>query len=103
LKIKYDLLPTHCVLSIPSPRLGDRKHTTHWIKIISHHKTQEILYMYYMYTWALCQGLTIKLWDMSVYKHFVGFLWILKVVNDNFAIITNGCTDPIQCNFLKLI
>jgi hypothetical protein len=33
------------VFSIPSPRLGDRKHTTRWIKIISHHKPWEILYI----------------------------------------------------------
>jgi hypothetical protein len=37
--------PTRCVISIPSPRLRDRKHTTLWIKIISHHKTWEILYI----------------------------------------------------------
>jgi hypothetical protein len=28
----------------PLPRLGDRKHTTRWIKIISHQKPWEILY-----------------------------------------------------------
>jgi hypothetical protein len=33
------------VISIPSPRLGDRNHTTGWIKIISHHKPWEILYI----------------------------------------------------------
>ena len=27
----YDLYPTRCAFSIPSPRLGDRKHTTSWI------------------------------------------------------------------------
>jgi hypothetical protein len=32
-------------VSIPSPRLGDRKHTTRWIKIILHHKPWEILYL----------------------------------------------------------
>jgi hypothetical protein len=32
------------VFSIPSPRLGDRKHTTRWIKIVSHQKPWEILY-----------------------------------------------------------
>jgi hypothetical protein len=37
--------PTRCVSSIPSPRLRDRKHTTRWIKIISHHKPWEILYI----------------------------------------------------------
>jgi hypothetical protein len=40
----YDFYPTRCV-SIPSPRLGDRKHTTRWIKIISHHKPWKILYL----------------------------------------------------------
>ena len=38
------IFPTHWVFSIPSPRLRDRKHTTPWIKIISHHKPWEILY-----------------------------------------------------------
>jgi hypothetical protein len=40
----YDFYPTRCVFSIPSPRLGDRKHTTRWMKIIPHHKPWEILY-----------------------------------------------------------
>jgi hypothetical protein len=30
--IKIDFYPTSCMFSIPSPRLGDRKHTTRWIK-----------------------------------------------------------------------
>jgi hypothetical protein len=29
----YDFYQTRCVIYIPSPRLGDRKHTTCWIKI----------------------------------------------------------------------
>jgi hypothetical protein len=34
------------VMCIPfSPRLGGRKHSTRWMKIISHHKTWEILYL----------------------------------------------------------
>jgi hypothetical protein len=33
--IWYDCYPTRCVISIPSPRLGNRKHKTRWIKIIS--------------------------------------------------------------------
>ena len=33
------------MLSIPSPRLGDRKHTTCWIKIISNPNPWEILYI----------------------------------------------------------
>jgi hypothetical protein len=41
----YDFYPTRCVFSIPSPRLGDRKYTTRWIKIISYHKPWEILYL----------------------------------------------------------
>jgi hypothetical protein len=40
----YDFYPTRCSFSIPSPRLGDRKHTS-WIKIISSHKPWEILYL----------------------------------------------------------
>jgi hypothetical protein len=39
-----DMIFLQLVFSIPSPRLGDRKHKTHWIKIISHHKPWEILY-----------------------------------------------------------
>jgi hypothetical protein len=35
----YDFYPTSCLFSIPEPWRGDRKHTTSWIKIISHHKT----------------------------------------------------------------
>jgi hypothetical protein len=35
------------VFSIPSPRLGDRKHKTRWIKIISNHKPWEILYIHH--------------------------------------------------------
>jgi hypothetical protein len=34
------------ILFLFSPRLGDRKHTTCWIKIISHHKPWEILYLH---------------------------------------------------------
>ena len=30
------------------PRLGDRQQTTRWIKIISHHKTWEILFITYL-------------------------------------------------------
>ena len=33
--VGYDFYPTCWVFSIPSSRLGDRKHTTRWIKIIS--------------------------------------------------------------------
>jgi hypothetical protein len=44
-----DFYPTHCVFSIPSPRLGDRKYATHWIKIISHHKPWEILYVLFQF------------------------------------------------------
>jgi hypothetical protein len=43
--IWYDFYPTRCVFSIPEPRLGDRKHKTRWIKIISNHKPWEILYL----------------------------------------------------------
>ena len=32
--------------STPSPRLGDRKHTTRWIKIICNHKPWGILYLF---------------------------------------------------------
>jgi hypothetical protein len=42
----YDFYPTRCAFFIPSPRPRDRKHTTRWIKIISHHKPWEILYVY---------------------------------------------------------
>ena len=45
--VRYDFYPTLCVFSIPSPRLGDRKHTTRWIKIISNHKPWEILYLFF--------------------------------------------------------
>ena len=44
--VRYDFCPTPCMFSIPSPRLGDRKHTTCWIKIIFNHKPWEILYIY---------------------------------------------------------
>jgi hypothetical protein len=40
----YDFYPMSCVFSIPTQRLGDRKHTS-WMKIISHHKTWEILFI----------------------------------------------------------
>ena len=46
-----------CVFSIPSPRLGDRKHTTRWIKILSNPKLWEILYLHEMiffHTFYLC-------------------------------------------------
>ena len=36
--VGYDFYPTCCVFPISSRRLGDRKHTTCWIKIISNHK-----------------------------------------------------------------
>jgi hypothetical protein len=45
--IWYDFYPTRCMFSIPSPRLGDRKHKTRWLKIISNHKPWEILYIQY--------------------------------------------------------
>ena len=41
--IRYDFYPTRWVFFIPSSRLGDRKYTTRWIKIISNHKPWEIL------------------------------------------------------------
>ena len=44
----YDFYPTRCVFSIPSPRLGDRKHTTRWIKIIYHRKTLDSLEILYI-------------------------------------------------------
>ena len=34
-----------CVFSIPSPRLGNRKRTTSWSKIIYNHKPWEILFL----------------------------------------------------------
>ena len=47
------------VFPIPSPRLGDRKHATHWIKIISNHKPWEILYLsrysFYGFKWQCLQ------------------------------------------------
>jgi hypothetical protein len=38
----------NCVFSILEPRRGDRKHTTSWIKIISHHIPWEILFITYL-------------------------------------------------------
>jgi hypothetical protein len=32
---------------VPLPRLWDRKHATRWIKLVSHHKPWEILYVYF--------------------------------------------------------
>jgi hypothetical protein len=40
----YDFYPMSCVFSIPAPRLRDRKHMS-WMKVISHHKTWEILFI----------------------------------------------------------
>jgi hypothetical protein len=37
---------TGCMFSIPLPRLGDKKHTSHWIKIISNYKPWCILCVY---------------------------------------------------------
>jgi hypothetical protein len=36
------------VFSIPSPKLRDRKHTTCWIKIVSHHKAWETVTITYV-------------------------------------------------------
>ena len=44
----YDFYPTSCVFSIPETWRGDRKHITSWIKIVSHHKTWEILFITYL-------------------------------------------------------
>jgi hypothetical protein len=38
--------PTRCVFSIPLSGLGERKHTSRWIRTISHHKPWEILYVF---------------------------------------------------------
>ena len=43
--VGYEFYSTLWVFSIPSPRLGDRKHTTRRIKIISIPKPWEILYL----------------------------------------------------------
>jgi hypothetical protein len=51
--IWYDFYPTRCVFSIPSPRLGDRKHKTRWLKIISNHKPWEILYLLLKIKWPV--------------------------------------------------
>jgi hypothetical protein len=47
-QFKLIFYPTRCVFSIPEPWRGVRKHTTSWIKIISHHKTWEILFITYL-------------------------------------------------------
>ena len=40
--VGYDFYPTWCMFSIPEPRLGDRKYTTLWIKImISNHNMSD--------------------------------------------------------------
>ena len=50
---------TCCVFSIPSPRLGDRKHTTCWLKIISNHNPWEILYIG---MFEICLGVEKKIY-----------------------------------------
>ena len=43
--VVYDFYPTCCVFYIPPPKLGDRKDTTRWMKIIYNHKPWEVLYI----------------------------------------------------------
>jgi hypothetical protein len=72
LVIWYDFYPTRCVFSVPSPRLGDRKHKTCWIKIISNHKPWEIVYIWRL-LWAInVIPLTVrKIWSGD----YVPVLW----------------------------
>jgi hypothetical protein len=65
----YDFYLTHSVFSISSPRIGDRKHKTRWIKIISNHKPWEILYVHLTYFWMLSIGKNItvtKYWSKDI-------------------------------------
>jgi hypothetical protein len=74
----YDFYPTRCVFSIPSPRLADRKHTIRWIKIISHHKTWEILYIQNISHWYLQKRMYVwKNNKLYVLKNIQKFLFIL--------------------------
>jgi hypothetical protein len=63
----YDFYSTRCVFSIPSPRLGERNHTARWIKIISHHKTWEILYLSHIFLDINVMSLVIIFWYHTVF------------------------------------
>jgi hypothetical protein len=80
----YGFCQTRFVFSIPSPRLGDRKHTS-WIHIISHHKTWEILY-------SFLQGTFQSLDDVFFFScgplHYI--IWTLQV---DIKIYCRWCTS----------
>jgi hypothetical protein len=69
--IWYDFYPTRYVFPIPSPRLGDRKHKTRWMKTISN-KPWEIFYIYLLYG---------RYWDFDISYEgtfLLGLQWYAK-------------------------
>jgi hypothetical protein len=77
----YDFYPTNFVFSVPEPWRGDKKHTTSWIKIISHHKPREILFITYI------PPHTCFCWLYPFGGHGVG---IHNVISKNYHMSVHG-------------
>jgi hypothetical protein len=89
----YDFYPTRCVIFIPSPRLGDRNHTTHWIKIISHHKKWEILYLP---TSKHVIWNSINLLDYDCVLHIVNFAVLYLLYHLQILHVYTACVSQCQ-------
>ena len=82
------------MFSVPAPKLGCRKHTTRWIKIISNHKPQNERWKYQ----RSCFSVEIR------YLHIAAFKWSLGV-NYNLLQSLSKILDFInwlKCSFLTL-
>jgi hypothetical protein len=78
--IWYDFYPTLCVFSIPSPRLGDRKYKTRWIKVISNHKPWEILYLFFIYYIMPCINLSTVKVRKGIFKKLIYSIISFKIL-----------------------
>ena len=77
----FDFYPTCCEFSIPSPRLGDRKHTTRWMKITSQNMVDPIFIK------QALQLIVCKIMKICI-ANFSNFLAKLKVkLSENYRVL----------------